>query len=54
MVGQDLLRGTPGKRPEDVAALQAALLAAAGQAIVGTDTEGAIFYWKAAAETIYG
>ena len=54
MFGQDLLCGTPGKRPDDVAALQAALLAAAGQAIVGTDTEGAIFYWNAAAETIYG
>ena len=34
--------------------LQTALLAAAGQAIVGTDTEGAIFYWNAAAEAIYG
>ena len=27
---------------------------AAGQAIVGTDTESAIFYWNAAAEAIYG
>ncbi|MEY2416335.1 MAG: hypothetical protein QOH53_1669, partial [Ilumatobacteraceae bacterium] len=34
--------------------LQTALLAAAGQAIVGTDTEGAIFYWNAAAEATYG
>ena len=34
--------------------LQTALLAAAGQAIVGTDTRGAIFYWNAAAEAIYG
>ncbi|MBK5334012.1 MAG: EAL domain-containing protein [Ilumatobacteraceae bacterium] len=34
--------------------LQTALLAAAGQAIVGTDTEGAVFYWNAAAEATYG
>jgi diguanylate cyclase (GGDEF)-like protein/PAS domain S-box-containing protein len=34
--------------------LQTALLAAVGQAIVGTDIDGAIFYWNAAAEAIYG
>jgi diguanylate cyclase (GGDEF)-like protein/PAS domain S-box-containing protein len=33
---------------------QAALLGAAGQAIVGSNTDGVVVYWNAAAEAIYG
>ena len=67
MFEQDLLWGSPGARSSEVAlglaavrahvdaaALQAALLAAAGQAIVGTDIDGAIFYWNAAAAALCG
>ena len=39
---------------EKAVRLQTALLAATGQAIVGTNTDGAVFYWNAAAEATYG
>ncbi|MEP7203321.1 MAG: EAL domain-containing protein [Ilumatobacteraceae bacterium] len=67
MFGQDLPRVAPGGRSADVVAemaemevcraqirFQTAMVAAADQAIVGTDGDGGIVHWNDAAEAIYG
>jgi PAS domain S-box-containing protein len=51
IVGRDV---TARRRAETALRLQAAVLAAVGQAVVASDLDGRILYWNGAAETLYG
>ena len=45
---------TDRKRDEEAMRFQADLLSAVGQAVIATDPVGAVIYWNAAAEDLYG
>jgi diguanylate cyclase (GGDEF)-like protein/PAS domain S-box-containing protein len=53
-VGSLVLDITERKKAEEAARFQAALLDAAGQAIIAADPEGVVMYWNKAAEAMYG